>query len=451
MSTMKIRDENGDWQEVPALKGSTGDSFQYDWNGTELGVKTDKEAEYEYVDLKGTPGVNSDMYKAVYDVNNEARDVFAYDNTISGLNANKVKTALDELAIYDHTHINLLDPDTMIIPNFYIHGTTGLPVASTGYKITTFIPVTPGEIYSTTNEPTTNPTFYDSNQARVGISATDVNFTIPEGVAFIRCSYRTSTTNVMLNYGSTVLTFRPYNEAELSLKTGYRRDSVIKDLMTDATVRAYIDQFIQEGGGSTGLYGLKWGCIGDSQTQYGDSNRTDGVGGTSYMDYIAQRTGCLIYNEGLGGSSYQPREAFPGTSYLERYEAMANDFDIITIAGGTNDVNIGTLGTMADRTNTTFFGCCHLLYVGICEKYVGKRVGIISPVFTANANLPTYIAAEKQVAAYYSIPYLDIYAAGGISSNLTNLLDDLMPDGLHPNELGRLIMSRKIEAFLKSL
>jgi lysophospholipase L1-like esterase len=130
---------------------------------------------------------------------------------------------------------------------------------------------------------------------------------------------------------------------------------------------------------------------------------------------------------------------------------MANDFDIITIAGGTNDVNIGTLGTMADRTNTTFFGCCHLLYVGICEKYVGKRVGIISPVFTANANLPTYIAAEKQVAAYYSIPYLDIYAAGGISSNLTNLLDDLMPDGLHPNELGRLIMSRKIEAFLKSL
>lgn len=33
-----------------------GYDFQYNWEGTSLGVKTDNEEEYEYVDLKGEPG-----------------------------------------------------------------------------------------------------------------------------------------------------------------------------------------------------------------------------------------------------------------------------------------------------------------------------------------------------------------------------------------------------------
>lgn len=36
--------------------GEKGDSFEYTWNGTELGVKTDKDATYTYVDLKGEIG-----------------------------------------------------------------------------------------------------------------------------------------------------------------------------------------------------------------------------------------------------------------------------------------------------------------------------------------------------------------------------------------------------------
>jgi hypothetical protein len=439
---MRIKDENGDWQEVPALKGSTGDSLQFDWNGTELGVKTDKDAEYEYVDLKGDDGINSDMYKAVYDPTNEAKDVFAYDNTSSGMDATKIQTAIDELSVYTPVHVNLLDP-TKMIPNFYINATTGNPVASGTYKCTDFIPVVAGEVYSATNDSATRPTFYDANKARTGIAGAFINFTIPEGSTFMRLSFRTITTNVMLNYGATVLTFVPYSEPEYKLKPGYKRDSIIEDLMTDATVRAYIDQFIREGGGSQGLYGLKWGCIGDSQTQYG-------AGSTSYMDYIAQRTGCIITNYGVGGTSYTLREDRT-TSYIERYPAMADDLDIITIAGGVNDSMFATIGTMADRVGTTFYGACHLVMAGICEKYVGKRIGIISPAYSISGTLATYVAVEKEVAAYYSLPYCDLYSAGGIATTVTAAKDAMIPDNLHWNELGRLIVSRKIEAFLKTL
>lgn len=38
------------------LKGDRGYDFQYDWDGTRLGVKHSGEAEYTYVDLKGETG-----------------------------------------------------------------------------------------------------------------------------------------------------------------------------------------------------------------------------------------------------------------------------------------------------------------------------------------------------------------------------------------------------------
>ena len=38
-----------------------GADFNYNWNGTKLGVKNSKETEYEYVDLKGDKGDKGDV------------------------------------------------------------------------------------------------------------------------------------------------------------------------------------------------------------------------------------------------------------------------------------------------------------------------------------------------------------------------------------------------------
>lgn len=46
-----------EWIDNPSqFKGDKGDSFEYLWDGTLLGVKTDKDENYSYVDLKGEIG-----------------------------------------------------------------------------------------------------------------------------------------------------------------------------------------------------------------------------------------------------------------------------------------------------------------------------------------------------------------------------------------------------------
>lgn len=50
--------ENGVLSVAGDFTGTPGESLQYNWNGTELGVKTTSETDYTYVDLKGEPGDN---------------------------------------------------------------------------------------------------------------------------------------------------------------------------------------------------------------------------------------------------------------------------------------------------------------------------------------------------------------------------------------------------------
>lgn len=53
----EIRDKLQDWLDNPdQFKGENGDNLQFKWDGTKLGVKTDKDKTYTYVDLKGEKG-----------------------------------------------------------------------------------------------------------------------------------------------------------------------------------------------------------------------------------------------------------------------------------------------------------------------------------------------------------------------------------------------------------
>ena len=53
---------------------------------------------------------------------------------------------------------------------------------------------------------------------------------------------------------------------------------------------------------------------------------------------------------------------------------MADDADIITVMGGTNDVRLGVpLGKMEDRTPNTFYGALHTLMQGLYTKYIAPQ------------------------------------------------------------------------------
>jgi hypothetical protein len=56
VATVTITNRNGVEKSVNVYDGENGASFEYDWDGTSLGVKTSEEQEYEYVDLKGDKG-----------------------------------------------------------------------------------------------------------------------------------------------------------------------------------------------------------------------------------------------------------------------------------------------------------------------------------------------------------------------------------------------------------
>ena len=55
---MKIGNGSNFWNDLPwALRGPRGFDFEYNWDGTSLGIKHSDEAEYTYVDLKGDQGI----------------------------------------------------------------------------------------------------------------------------------------------------------------------------------------------------------------------------------------------------------------------------------------------------------------------------------------------------------------------------------------------------------
>jgi lysophospholipase L1-like esterase len=189
----------------------------------------------------------------------------------------------------------------------------------------------------------------------------------------------------------------------------------------------------------------KWNALGDSITV--NVNFTTKF----YHEYIRESLGIGTFrNYGVGGSSYAIRSG-KTDSFVERYPSMDNDADLITVFGGTNDQTVPT-GTMADRTGATFYGACHVLYSGLIEKYPGKKIGIISPLPRVDdTKLATIVAVEKEVAAYYSIPFLNLYESSGINVKSTAIVNAFIPDGIHPNAGGHGIFAPKIIEFIKSL
>lgn len=51
--TLTITKKDGTTEETEIVDGTDGVGLNYNWNGTELGIKREDESEYNYVDLKG--------------------------------------------------------------------------------------------------------------------------------------------------------------------------------------------------------------------------------------------------------------------------------------------------------------------------------------------------------------------------------------------------------------
>lgn len=215
------------------------------------------------------------------------------------------------------------------------------------------------------------------------------------------------------------------------------------------------------------LKGKKINFLGDSITfGHGTSEESK-----CFVSLIAERDGAICRNYGISGTriarQITPYDPSFDQDFCLRYSEMDDDADIIVVFGGTNDFGHGDapLGRFEDRTPYTFYGALHTLYQGLMTKYPASQIVILTPLhrtnefnphgdgnmITKSVVLKEYVDIIREMAEYYSLPVLDLYAASGMQPVVAKHLELYMPDGLHPNDAGHEILYHKISTYLKAL
>ncbi|MGI5989525.1 MAG: SGNH/GDSL hydrolase family protein [Lachnospiraceae bacterium] len=217
------------------------------------------------------------------------------------------------------------------------------------------------------------------------------------------------------------------------------------------------------------LEGTKINFLGDSITEpYGTSSIEH-----AYWKLLESRDGVIARGYGIGGTRIarqqvpMPPEHAKWDQYFgSRVADMDPDADVITVFGGTNDYGHGdaAIGHFTDRTDDTFYGALHNLYRALIVKYPGRPIIVMTPLHRENEHrdynelglrcvgcLEDYVNIIQEVAAYYSLPVLDLYRTSGMNPNIPELKERYNPDGLHPNDAGHELIYNKLKSMLLSL
>ena len=216
------------------------------------------------------------------------------------------------------------------------------------------------------------------------------------------------------------------------------------------------------------IKGKKINFLGDSITEgHGCADPEN-----CFVSRIARDDGAICRNYGIGGTRIA-RQKRPSEKpkhdldFVGRFDQMDADADIVVVFGGTNDFGHGDapIGTMSDRTPDTFYGALHQLYTGLITKYPAARIIVLTPLHRLKEDDPRgdgikpvpsgvlldYVRIIRQVAEYYALPVLDLYATSGLQPNVPVIREKYVPDGLHPNDEGHRILAEQIAAFLMTL
>ena len=210
------------------------------------------------------------------------------------------------------------------------------------------------------------------------------------------------------------------------------------------------------------LQGLKINFLGDSITEgHGCSSEA-----TKFTSMMAEQHGAITRCYGIGGTRIA-RQTKPSEwprhdlDFPSRVEEMDPDAELIVVFGGTNDFGHGDapFGEFSDRTVWSFCGALHVLYTSLLEKYPTATIMVMTPLHRVTEDIPNmhgkvlkdYVDMIRKTAEYYSLPMLDLYAVSGMQPAVPVMLETYMPDGLHPNDAGHVILTNKIAKFIETL
>lgn len=215
--------------------------------------------------------------------------------------------------------------------------------------------------------------------------------------------------------------------------------------------------------------------LGDSVTSGGTTS--NGKQAFSYVDYLKDYLGAEITNKGLSGSVITEGNIENQTQSFVSRSNQIQDQDFVTIFGGINDFWFNSpLGSMKDSSDNveTFYGALKFLVENLSKKNPIAHFLFVTPLKECKEGAPhtyednnklvlhknragfteeDYVNAIKEVAAYYSVPVLDLFN----SSNMNPYIESqrqYFADDLHPNQLGAqrlaLIISQAINNGISS-
>lgn len=202
---------------------------------------------------------------------------------------------------------------------------------------------------------------------------------------------------------------------------------------------------------------------------------TEGVGVSShaslYWQRIAQETGAQCFGYGISGTRIAPQKDMVSAEedryFGSRVAQMTPDLDAVVIFGGSNDFGHGTaaLGTIADRTNDTFYGAYYCLLRQLIERYPNAQIVALTPLhretedelvyaplqLRRSGSLSVYAQAIRDVAEFFGVPVVDLYRHCMIQPRIPVLKEKYAPDGLHPNDEGHGLIAKCVLSVLERI
>ena len=180
----------------------------------------------------------------------------------------------------------------------------------------------------------------------------------------------------------------------------------------------------------------------------------------TYGFQIAERNNMVFYNDGISGSTIEDIPDKRGFSKENgRYTTLPEHIDYLTIFFGWNDNAYGTLGTIDDNTNQTYFGAFNIVLPYLIDKYPLAKICLIVPYGTTTQMRQ----AVRDLATKWGVAFFDMYQVGtplfymkedGISVDASIITENrakYMADAAHPLYAGQRAIAARLEAFLRTL
>ena len=294
-------------------------------------------------------------------------------------------------------------------------------------------------------------------------------------VYFIAQATRTSGVGIAYTSGAA-------NASYLGTEAPAVGDVIVANSSIEAEFAVYCNNNAGNGfsDGSNILAGKILVTIGDSITYGADmqmeSNGTienPGPNEGKYKSYgwqIAQRNNMVFYQKGISGSTMQGAVNPNGTDKGDvskkngfskengRYTQLPDDIDFMTIMFGWNDAAYGTLGTINDTTNETYYGGFNVVLPYLIHKYPYTTIVLIVPFGTTEGHrqavrdmaqkwgVGCFDMCANDLPFYYSEESDDV----AVNDEIKKLRIELnQVNGAHPGYQGHYAIGTRLEDYLR--